>query len=120
MTDLQDHSIFFFQIQFIYLFFTGKLLFLQQKSCYYMYIFRLPIHKSLLLLLFQKSVVIVMNLLKKKKKTRTQVWVKIRSYAIIAPLSIFSLGKGREILMSQTLLNTLKKLNSAPSDLKPL
>ena len=45
---------------------------------------------------------------KKKKMTRTQVWVKIKSYATIAPLSIFSLGKGREILTSQTLLNTLK------------
>ena len=56
----------------------------------------------------------------KKKKTRTQVWVKIKRYATIAPLSIFSLGKGREILTSQTLLNTLKKLNSVPSDLKPL
>ena len=74
-----------------------------------MYIFRLPIRKSPLLLLFQ-------NL------TCTQVWVKIKSYATIAPLSIFSLGKGREILTSQTLLNTLKKkqLNSVPSDLKPL
>ena len=59
---------------------------------------------------------------KKKKMTRTQVWVKIKSYATIAPLSIFSLGEGREILTSQTLLNTLKKkkLNSAPSDLKSL
>ena len=52
--------------------------------------------------------------------THTQVWVKIKSYATIALLSIFSLGKGREILMSQTLLNTFKKLNSVPSDLKPL
>ena len=85
-----------------------------------MYSFRLPIHKSPLLPLFQKSVVIVMNLLKKKKLTHTQVWVKIKSCATIAPLSIFSLGKGREILTSQTLLNTVKKLNSAPSDLKPL
>ena len=50
--------------------------------------------------------------------TRTHVWVKIKSYATIAPLSIFSLGKGREILTSQTLLNTFKKLNSAPSDPK--
>ena len=56
----------------------------------------------------------------KKKMTHTQVWVKIKSYATIAPLSIFSLGKGREILTSQTLLNTVKKLNSVPSDLKPL
>ena len=70
MTDLQDHPVFFFQIQFIYLFFTGKLLLLQHKSCYYMYIFRLPIRKSPLLLLFQKSVVVVMNLLKKKKKKK--------------------------------------------------
>ena len=103
MTDLQDHPVFFFQIQFIYLFFTGKLLLLQHKSCYYMYIFRLPICQSPLLLLFQKSVIVVMNLLKKKKKKRkmtcTQLWVKIKSY---------------------TLLNTFKKLNSAPSDLKPL
>ena len=52
--------------------------------------------------------------------THTQVWVKFKSYATIAPLSIFSLGKGREILTPQTLLNTLKKLNSAPSDPKPL
>ena len=104
MTDLQDHPIFFFQIQFIYLFFTGKLLLLQHKSCYYMYIFRLPIRKPLLLLLFQKSVIVVINLLKKKKKkkkkkiTPTQVWVKIKSYATIAPLSIFSLGKGGKSL----------------------
>ena len=72
-----------------------------------MYLFRLPIRKSLLLLLFQKSAIIVINLLcekkKKKKKTRTQVWVKIKSDATIAPLSIFSLRKGREILTSQTL-----------------
>ena len=52
--------------------------------------------------------------------THTQVWVKIKSYATIALLSIFSLGKGREILTSQTLLNTCKKLNSVPSDLKLL
>ena len=49
-----------------------------------------------------------MNLL--KKMTRTQVWVKIKSYATIAPLSIFLLGKGREILTSQTLLNTLSSI----------
>ena len=41
-----------------------------------------------------------------KKITHTQVWVKIKSYATIAPLSIFSLGKGREIFTSRTLLNT--------------
>ena len=52
--------------------------------------------------------------------THTQVLVKIKSYATIALLSIFSLGKRREIFTFQTLLNTLKKLNSAPSDLKPL
>ena len=63
-----------------------------------MYIFRLPIRKSPLLLLFQKSVVIVMNLLKKIKMTRTQVQVKIKSYATIAPLSIFFLGKGGKSL----------------------
>ena len=58
---------------------------------------------------------------KKKKKTHTQVWVKIKSYTTIAQLSIFSLGKGREILTSQTLLNTLKSsivclLTSNPYD----
>ena len=47
---------------------------------------------------------------KKEKKTHTQVWVKSKSYATIAPLSIFSLGKGREILTSQTLLNTLSSI----------
>ena len=54
-----------------------------------------------------------------KKMTCTQAWVKIKSYATIAPLSIFSVGKGREILTSQTLLNTFKKLSSVPSDLNP-
>ena len=88
MTDLQDHPIFFFQIQiivflpvnfyhlffqikfilFYFFFHQKKLLFLQHKSCYYMYLFRLPICKSPLLLLFQKSVIIVINLLLKKKK----------------------------------------------------
>ena len=38
VTDLQDHPIFFFQIQFIYLFFNGKLLLLQHKSCYIIHI----------------------------------------------------------------------------------
>ena len=35
---------------------------------------------------------------KKKKKTRMQVWVKSKNYAKIAPLSIFSLGKGGKSL----------------------
>ena len=52
--------------------------------------------------------------------TRTQVWVKIKSYATIALLSIFSLRKGREILMSQTLLNTLKSSIVHLLTLKPL
>ena len=40
----------------------------------------------------------VIVLQKKKKKNHKQVWVKIKSYATIALLSIFSLGKWREIL----------------------
>ena len=35
MTDLQYHPIFFFQIKFIYLFFTGKPLLLHHKSCHF-------------------------------------------------------------------------------------
>ena len=45
---------------------------------------------------------------------------KLKSYATIAPLSIFSLGKGRETLLPQTLLKTFKILQSALSDQKPL
>ena len=45
--------------------------------------------------------------------TRTQVWVKIKSYATIAPLFTFSLAKGREIRTSQTLLSTLKRKKKA-------
>ena len=42
---------------------------------------------------------------KKKKSTRTIVWVKIKSYATIVPLSIFSLGKGRELLRLKSVKN---------------
>ena len=47
---------------------------------------------------------------KKKKKTDPSfdLGKKLKSYATIAPLSIFSPGKGREILIPQTLLKTLK------------
>ena len=45
---------------------------------------------------------------------------KLNSYATIASLSIFSLGKGREALMPQTLLKTLKILQSVLSDKKTL
>ena len=58
-----------------------------------------------------------LNKMLQKKPTRTIVWIKSQNYATIAPLSIFSLGKGREILTSQTLL-ILLKAQSAPSDLK--
>ena len=40
---------------------------------------------------------------KKKKKTRTSVWVKIPKLCHNTPLSIFSLGKGRESLRLKTL-----------------
>ena len=49
----------------------------------------------------------------KKKKNRKKdpsfgLGKKLKSYATIAPLSIFSLGKGRETLIPQILLKTLK------------
>ena len=57
----------------------------------------------------------------KKKQTRASAWSKnLKSYAKIAPLSIFSLGKGRKTLTPQTLLKMLKILQSALSDQKPL
>ena len=42
------------------------------------------------------------------KKKSFGLGKKLKSYATIAPLSIFSLGKGRETLIPQTLLKTLK------------
>ena len=44
----------------------------------------------------------------KKKDPSFGLGKKLKSYATIAPLSIFSLGKGRETLIPQTLLKTLK------------
>ena len=41
---------------------------------------------------------------------------KLKSYATISLLSIFSLGKGRETLIPQTLLKNFKTLQSASSD----
>ena len=57
-----------------------------------------------------------------KKKTDLSFGLgkKLKSYATIAPLSIFSLGKGRETLMPQTLLKSLKILQSVLSDQKTL
>ena len=47
---------------------------------------------------------------KKRKKTCTSIWVKkYQSYATKTPLSIFSLGKGREFLRLQTLHKKLSK-----------
>ena len=47
---------------------------------------------------------------KKRKKTRTSVWVKIPKLCHKkTPLSIFSLGKGRESLRLQTLQKKLSK-----------
>ena len=49
---------------------------------------------------------------KEKKKTEKNpnfgLGKILKSYATIAPVSIFSLGKGRETLIPQTLLKTLK------------
>ena len=64
----------------------------------------------------------IVILIKFKKKTDPSFGLgkKLKSYAIIAPLSIFSLGKGRETLMPQTLSKTFKILQSVLSDQKPL
>ena len=53
-------------------------------------------------------ILVIVYLFKKKKKkkrktTRTLVWVKIPKLCHNAPLSIFSLGKGRESLHLKTL-----------------
>ena len=46
--------------------------------------------------------------------TRALAWVKkLKSYATIVPLSIFSLGKGRETLIPQILLKKKKLLKFA-------
>ena len=47
----------------------------------------------------------------KKKMTQASAWVKkLQSYATIVPLSIFSLGKGRETLIPQILFQNFKIL----------
>ena len=50
-------------------------------------------------------ILVIVYLFKKKKKkmTRTPVWVKIPKLCHNTPLSIFSLGKGRESLSLKTL-----------------
>ena len=53
---------------------------------------------------------------KKKTDPSFRLGKKLKSYATIAPLSIFSLGKDRETLMPQTLLKTLKISQSALSN----
>ena len=53
---------------------------------------------------------------KKRKTTRTPVWVKIPKLCNNTPLSIFSLGKGRESLR---LKPYIKLITSALSDLPP-
>ena len=60
------------------------------------------------------------NKIKKKTDPSFGLGKKLKSYATIAPLSIFSLGKGRETLIPQTLLKTFNILQSALSDQKPL
>ena len=54
---------------------------------------------------------------KKEKKTRTSVWVKTPKLCHNTPLSIFSLGKGRESLRLKTLHKKLS--TSALSALSP-
>ena len=53
---------------------------------------------------------------KKKKKTHTLVWVKIPKLCHNTPLSIFSLGKGRESLRPKTLHKKKKKKKHLDSD----
>ena len=49
-------------------------------------------------------ILVIVYLFKKKRKTtRTLVWVKIPKLCHNTPLSIFSLGKGRESLHLKTL-----------------
>ena len=57
-------------------------------------------------LLFFLTVILI-----KKKNTDLSFSLvkKLKSYATIAPLSIFSLGKGRQTLMPQTLFKNFKK-----------
>ena len=54
---------------------------------------------------------------KKEKMTLTSVWVKILKLCHNTPLSIFSLGKGRESLCLKTLHKKL--ITSVLSDLPP-
>ena len=54
---------------------------------------------------------------KKKKKTRTLVWVKIPKLCHNTPLSIFSLGKGRESLHPKT-LHSKSALSALPQHAK--
>ena len=62
-------------------------------------------------------ILVIVYLFKKKKMTRTSVWVKIPKLCHSTPLSIFSLGKGRESLHLKTLHKKL--ITSALSDLPP-
>ena len=52
---------------------------------------------------------------KKKKMTHTSVWVKIPKLCHNTPLSIFSLGKGRESLRLKTLHKTKYKCAFCPA-----
>ena len=49
------------------------------------------------------TILVIAHLFKKKKMTRTSVWVKIPKLYHNTPLSICSLGKGRESLRLKTL-----------------
>ena len=52
---------------------------------------------------------------KKKKMTHTPVWVKIPKLCHNTPLSIFSLGKGRESFISKPYIKTKYKCTFCPA-----
>ena len=89
-----------------------------------LYTMNLYVSLSALYMLQYVSIVIILVIVylfkkkkKKKKKTHTLVWVKIPKLCHNTPLSIFSLGKGRESLRLKTLHKKL--ITSVLSDLPP-
>ena len=64
--------------------------------------------KSIMCTYVLTIVILVFLFSKKKKRPELVLGKKLKSCATIAPLSIFSLGKGRETLIPQALLKTLK------------
>ena len=86
-----------------------------------MYLIRLPIRKSPLLLLFQKSVIIIISYcLKKKKKNDPYASMGKNKKLCHNCLAIYLFSwEGEENPYISNPINTFKKVNSAPSDLKP-